>query len=81
MTHALKTLLKWAKNEFDLNNINVRVRSDNHSALLFYEKLGFKKMKSIPLNIKTTDNMTILFEDPELTNSEIQLVHMNLCKG
>lgn len=48
MTLALRTLLDWARYSLELNDIWVRVRSDN-PAVAFYEKAGFREHKRVAL--------------------------------
>jgi|ERR1035437_9077580 perosamine synthetase len=49
MSNALISLIFWGKNVLKLDNIYLRVLSDNTHAIRFYERNGFKKQFDIPL--------------------------------
>lgn len=49
MTPALKTMLSWAFTELELNELYLRVFSDNKNAKAYYERCGFKEIGLIPL--------------------------------
>lgn len=49
MSHALKSIMIWGKNVLNLEDIYLRVLSDNFHAINFYERNGFKKQFDIPL--------------------------------
>lgn len=49
MTHAMAALIRWGISELKLEKITLKVFSDNHSALRFYENFGFNYVQSIPL--------------------------------
>ena len=49
MTSALKTMLSWAFAELELNELYLRVFSDNKKAIAYYERCGFKQIGLIPL--------------------------------
>jgi RimJ/RimL family protein N-acetyltransferase len=78
MTHCLRHLLGWARDQLGLHSLSVRVRSDN-PALAFYEKFGF---------VETTRELLVRSErDGELVwqpggsgpgHSRLSLVHMSL---
>lgn len=55
MSCAINTLIRWGKSRLNLENIFLRVLSDNPHAIRFYEKNGFFKQFEIPL-YKTTQN-------------------------
>ncbi len=48
MATVLTALILWARNELELDEISVRVRSDN-PAVQFFEKVGFQEFKRVPL--------------------------------
>ena len=75
MTHALLSLLDWAKNKLGLNQIGVRVRSDN-PALLFYQRCGFVEQHRCPLGRHTIDLETVWREEPTAGTDAPALVHM-----
>jgi RimJ/RimL family protein N-acetyltransferase len=75
MTACLKALLGWAKNGLGLENIRVRVRSDN-PAVDFYRKLGFREEKRVSLRKTTQAEKIVWLEDNG--PSSVQLVHMTL---
>ncbi len=75
MKLALQTLLGWARAQLGLENLTVRVRSDNQ-AVAFYEKVGFREFKRVPLVVRRGAECTEWSEDPSLAESEASLVHM-----
>lgn len=42
-TELIKYLIEWSKKSGIIRKINLRVRSDNYSAIYLYKKLGFKE--------------------------------------
>jgi hypothetical protein len=75
MTKALHTMLMWAKNQLNLKDIWVRVRSDN-SALSFYQKAGFLEAKRVPLRKINERGIKKWIEDKSEFHSELYLVYM-----
>jgi RimJ/RimL family protein N-acetyltransferase len=75
MTVCLKALLGWAKNTLGLDDIHVRVRSDN-PALEFYRKLGFQEKKRVSLRRTVHADKITWTEDTGA--SPVQLVYMDL---
>ena len=75
MKLALQTLLAWARSQLDLEDIAVRVRSDN-PAVAFYEKVGFREWQRVPLAVRRGAEFTEWTEDPSLTHAEASLVYM-----
>ena len=75
MKAALRTLLQWAEHQLGLQQLAVRVRSDN-TALEFYRKVGFIEQKRVPLNVERSPDMVRWYEDPELRNPQASLVYM-----
>ena len=49
MTYALTAMLDWAFTELELNELYLRVFSDNKRAIAYYERCGFKEIGLIPL--------------------------------
>ncbi|WP_293190582.1 MULTISPECIES: GNAT family N-acetyltransferase [unclassified Microcoleus] len=49
MSNAVKALFDWAKDTLGCRSFYLRTFSDNHKAIAFYKKLGFKEDKLIPL--------------------------------
>lgn len=77
MSAALKTLLLWSVTHLGLNDVHVRVRSDN-PALEFYRKLGFELLKRVPLRRTMEDRHVAWVEDPLVSDSPVSLVYMKL---
>lgn len=75
MKLALRTLLRWAGDQLGLQTLAVRVRSDN-PAVAFYEKVGFREFKRVPLAVRHDAGFTEWTEDPALAASPASLVHM-----
>jgi RimJ/RimL family protein N-acetyltransferase len=75
MKSALLTLLHWAEGQLGLRKLGVRVRSDN-SALVFYEKVGFREIRRVSLRKAAEPDMFHWLEDESLENAELHLVHM-----
>jgi RimJ/RimL family protein N-acetyltransferase len=76
MKSALQTALSWARDQLHLNNLCVRVRSDN-PAVDFYRKVGFSEVKRVPLDVEYLPGMTRWFESPSLENPQASLVYMH----
>ncbi len=75
MKLALQTLLAWARGQLGLEELAVRVRSDN-PAVAFYGKVGFREWQRVPLAARRGAELTEWFEDPSLTHAEASLVYM-----
>jgi RimJ/RimL family protein N-acetyltransferase len=76
MGDALRAMLSWAESQLSLREFGVRVRSDN-SAIRFYEKLGFREVKRIPLRKHASDGLTRWEEDFSMGEGQgPSLVHM-----
>lgn len=74
MTAALLTLIQWSKGQLGLNNVGIRVLSDN-AALTFYTRLGFIETKRVPLILKNKQSHYEWVEDTETTNADRYLVY------
>jgi len=76
MTKGAKTLIAWAREQLELDDIRVRVRSDN-PALAFYRKLGFRELRRVPLrsSYDTELERVVWSEEPDLGEPELWLVH------
>ena len=77
MRSALIGLLSWARQCLCLNEIGVRVLSDN-PAVRFYEGIGFRTQHSVPLRMKPMENGRCWFEDPSYGQAQRHLLHMRL---
>ena len=75
MRIALHTLLAWARHHLELRELGVRVRSDN-PAVLFYEKIGFREQRRVPLRRSDNPHLIQWSEDPSALDSQVHLVHM-----
>jgi RimJ/RimL family protein N-acetyltransferase len=75
MTKALQAMLKWTQSQLGLNDIGVRVRSDNF-ALNFYRKAGFQEVKRVPLRKEVESEMIKWVEDKSVSFSELDLVYL-----
>jgi len=75
MTVALRTALDWASGPLGLKELGVRVRSDN-SALAFYEKVGFREIKRVPMQRVESPGMVVWVENPTAVDAKLSLVHM-----
>lgn len=74
MTCALRALLTWAKQYLHLENVGVRVLSDN-PALTFYKKMGFVETQRVPLRRTEKEGFIAWIEDSSLITSDRYLVH------
>ena len=74
MASSLRTLLLWAKHQLSLENVGVRVLSDN-PALSFYKKIGFEENKRVPLRSTSSGTSIEWVEDISLTTPDRYLVH------
>ncbi|WP_199291191.1 bifunctional GNAT family N-acetyltransferase/PLP-dependent aspartate aminotransferase family protein [Sphaerospermopsis sp. FACHB-1094] len=59
ISSAVITLIKWAQETLSVETISLRVFSDNERAVNFYNKLGFKTDKLIPLRLHQTQNTKV----------------------
>ena len=75
MTAALLELLAWALGPLELEELGVRVRSDN-PALAFYEKVGFRETHRVPLRREERPDMVAWVEDAAVSEDKLSLVHM-----
>lgn len=77
MKASLLTLMSWARNVLGLNELAVRVRSDN-PALEFYRRVGFREVQRIPIHAQTMMDGIQWIELPQSTDHSVTLVHMIL---
>lgn len=79
MFQCLRLLLLWAHRQLGLEQLGVRVRSDN-PAVDFYKKLGFAEEKRVALEAGLVDGETHWQQIPSNRPDEspISLVHMRL---
>lgn len=66
MSLALEALLRWATEMFAPRELNLLVFEDNVHALRFYERLGFRASRSIPLARTEPQPGTIAYVPAEL---------------
>ena len=75
MGTALKTLFEWGRNQLELKDIFVRVRSDN-SALKFYRKIGFRETHRTALFKRVEKNEIHWVEDDSAAIGSPCLVYL-----
>jgi RimJ/RimL family protein N-acetyltransferase len=75
MKLALRTLLRWAREQLGLAHLAVRVRSDN-PAVAFYRRVGFVEYRRTPLVAERVGEGTVWHEMPQHVESPVSLVHM-----
>jgi RimJ/RimL family protein N-acetyltransferase len=75
MTRVLRTLAKWAQSQLNIQKIWVRVRSDN-PATEFYQKVGFKEVKRIPLRLVKDNDIIRWVEDSFLSSDGLSVIYM-----
>ena len=80
MGGALRTLWRWGRDELGLSGLAVRVRSDN-PAVGFYEHLGFREVRRVPLRRMPTGDGAEWLEDPGAAAPDVALIHMELENG
>jgi RimJ/RimL family protein N-acetyltransferase len=82
MSMAMKTVLAWGKSRLLLNDIFLRVLSDNPHAVTFYERLGFKEIDRIPLfRVEHHDMIEWLpLDESEERRPEKYYIVMKLCQ-
>ncbi len=80
MRQCLLSMLSWAAGQLALDDIGVRVLSDN-PALEFYRKCSFVETKRVPLSRKHENGKVIWFEDELNTNPDRTLVYQLLKKS
>lgn len=69
MTYVTKALMDWAKVEFRLRQMTLRVFEDNHKAIALYERVGFHRVSRIPLRKEIRDGDIIWEEDEKNTGA------------
>jgi RimJ/RimL family protein N-acetyltransferase len=78
MADALRAMLSWAKAQLSLREFGVWVRSDNF-AIRFYEKLGFREVKRVPLRKHASNGLIRWEENASMAERDgPSLVHMRL---
>lgn len=77
MSLALRTMIEWCQGQLAIEEVGVRVRSDN-PALQFYRKFGFVERLRVPLSRRIEGGKTIWDENPAEPNPEVWLVHHTL---
>lgn len=55
MTHSTKTIIRWSREVLKVKDIYLRVFSDNHHAIRFYESNKFIKLHNIPVEGKKAE--------------------------
>ena len=65
MHFAMESLLYWGMSDLKLERIILKVLSDNHHAIKFYESLGFSYIGTIPLYKRRLSDETRWEEIPE----------------
>jgi RimJ/RimL family protein N-acetyltransferase len=75
MSMGTQAMIAWAREQLQLGDIGVRVRSDN-PALGFYRKLGFREVRRIPLrrSYDSEAERVVWSEEPDLPDPELWLV-------
>ncbi|MDD2901689.1 MAG: GNAT family N-acetyltransferase [Syntrophales bacterium] len=76
MKLALRTLLFWAQGQLGLQKLGVRVRSDN-TAIEFYQKVGFREVKRVPLRRVEDPGIIRWVEDSSIKDDKLSLVYMS----
>lgn len=79
MLASLEVLLNWAEGSLGINDIWVRVLSDN-PALKFYKRCGFVEIKRIPLKKNIENDIIYWSEDKDANNSSRKIIYHNLKK-
>jgi len=82
MSLATKTLINWGKQSLGLQDIYLKVLSDNPHAVTFYERLGFKEQNRIPLFKVEKENMIewLPLEDTGKRYPDKYFIVMKLCQ-
>ena len=82
MKAALRTALRWARDQLGLRSLGVRVRSDN-SALDVYRKVGFVETKRVALVCNAGEDGLVWTEAPSLepAAARASLVYMLYQEG
>ncbi len=78
MEAAVHTLLGWTYEQFQVNNILLRVFSDNPRAIRLYERCGFAEMGRVPLERVVEGDVTRWVEvtEPSRATSQRYFVTM-----
>lgn len=64
MTFVTKTLMQWARTNLGISKMTLRVFSDNDKAIALYMRVGFTKVKNIPLR-KISGSGEVVWEEDE----------------
>jgi len=75
MTTAIRTLLEWAHGQLGLEELGVRVRSDNE-AVEFYKKAGYEEVRRVPLRSIQEPGMVRWVEDEAVQQPAVSLIHL-----
>lgn len=75
MTLSLRTLMRWAETQLGLDQLSVRVRSDN-PALGFYENAGFVEYQRVPLVRLVEPGLVRWTESESAASSGVTLVYL-----
>lgn len=70
MTFTIKSMIRWAKKNLKLSNIQLRVSDNNEKALALYRRCGFVTISRIPLFRRELDNEVRWDEDDTRDESE-----------
>jgi RimJ/RimL family protein N-acetyltransferase len=63
MTHAIRTLMEWAREYLDVTKFHLQVFSDNTRAIDLYKRCGFTKVRQVPLRETKDIDRVIWVED------------------
>jgi RimJ/RimL family protein N-acetyltransferase len=77
MSRSLRTMCSWGRSALGLELVCGRVRSDN-PALAFFEKLGVREHRRVPLRREEHGGEVRWVEDPSVEAGGLTLVHMKL---
>ena len=77
MKASLLVLMNWSRDVLGLNELAVRVRSDN-PAVEFYRRVGFREVKRVPIRAQAMPDGIQWLESPHSSDHSVTLVHMIL---
>jgi hypothetical protein len=77
MSRSIRTMWAWGRSALGLEKLCGRVRSDN-PALAFFERMGVREHRRVPLRREQVGDGVRWVEDPSLEPGEPSLVHLEL---
>lgn len=75
MTLATKALMRWTNTDLGVSRMSLRVFSDNDKAIALYTRVGFTKVRNIPLR-KILSSDEVVWEEDESLGSNCERAYV-----